>query len=71
VVASAVAFSLYFNLIRQIGPARGGYVNVVVPVIAMGFSSLFEHYLWSPEAAIGGVLILVGLVVALSARGGA
>ena len=68
IVASAVAFSLYFGLIRSIGPARGGYVNVVVPVIAMGFSSVFEQYRWSPEAAIGGVLILIGLVVALSAR---
>jgi len=68
IVASAVAFSLYFGLIRRIGPARGGYVNVVVPVIAMGFSSLFEHYVWSVEAAIGGALTIAGLFVALSAR---
>ena len=68
IIASAVAFSLYFELIRRIGPARGGYVNVVVPVIAMGFSSVFEHYLWSVEAAVGGALILIGLIVALSSR---
>ena len=68
IVASAVAFSLYFNLIRRIGPARAGYVNVVVPVIAMGFSSLFEHYVWSPEAAIGGLLTVAGLAVALQTR---
>jgi drug/metabolite transporter (DMT)-like permease len=68
IVASAVAFTLYFTLIRQIGPARGGYVNVIVPVVAMSLSSLFEHYRWSPEAAIGGVLILIGLVIALKTR---
>jgi drug/metabolite transporter (DMT)-like permease len=71
VVASAVAFTLYFNLIRRIGAARGGYVNVLIPVIAMGFSTLFEHYVWSVEAALGGVLVLVGLVLAMRARGDA
>jgi drug/metabolite transporter (DMT)-like permease len=69
IVASAVAFTLYFNLIRRIGAARGGYVNVLIPVIAMGFSTMFEHYRWSIEAALGGALVLIGLVLAMRARG--
>lgn len=69
VIASAVAFTLYFNLIRRIGAARGGYVNVMIPVIAMGFSTLFERYLWSVEAMLGGLLVIAGLVVAMRARG--
>jgi drug/metabolite transporter (DMT)-like permease len=68
VIASAIAFWLYFNLIRQIGPARGGYVNVLVPVIAMGLSTVFEGYRWSAEAIAGGVLVLIGLVLAMRAR---
>jgi drug/metabolite transporter (DMT)-like permease len=71
IIASAVAFTLYFNLIRRIGAARGGYVNVLVPVIAMGFSTLFEHYRWTIEAAFGGALVLLGLVLAMRARGDA
>lgn len=69
IVASAFAFTLYFNLIRQIGAARGGYVNVLIPVIAMGFSTLFEGYRWTVTAAVGGVLVLAGLVLAMRARG--
>lgn len=69
IAASALAFTLYFNLIRRIGAARGGYVNVLIPVIAMGFSTLFEHYRWSPEAAAGGVLVIAGLALAMRARG--
>lgn len=69
IVASAVAFTLYFNLIRRIGAARGGYVNVLIPVIAMGFSTAFEHYHWSVEAVLGGLFVLAGLVVAMRARG--
>jgi drug/metabolite transporter (DMT)-like permease len=71
IVASAVAFTFYFNLIRRIGAARGGYVNVMIPVIAMGFSTVFESYRWSIEAILGGLLVIAGLVVAMRARGDA
>ena len=71
IIASAVAFTLYFNLIRRIGAARGGYVNVLIPVIAMGFSTVFENYRWSLEAASGGLLVLLGLFLAMRARGDA
>ena len=67
-IASALAFTLYFELIRVIGPARGGYVNVLVPVIAMAFSTVLEGYRWSLTAAAGGLLVLIGLVIAMRAR---
>lgn len=67
-VASAVAFTLYFTMIRRIGPARAGYVNVLTPVIAMALSTVFEQYRWSAEAVAGGLLVIAGLVVAMRAR---
>jgi drug/metabolite transporter (DMT)-like permease len=68
VIASAIAFTLYFNLIRAIGPARAAYTSVLIPVLAMTFSTLFENYVWAWESAIGGLLVLGGLVIALRAR---
>ncbi|WP_249276482.1 DMT family transporter [Sphingomonas baiyangensis] len=68
VMASAVAFTLYFGVIRVIGPAKAAYSSVIIPVIAMGLSTLFEGYRWSLLAAAGAVLVLAGLVVALRAR---
>jgi drug/metabolite transporter (DMT)-like permease len=68
IVASAVAFTLYYGLIRTIGPAKAAYNGVVVPVIAMLLSTLFEGYRWSPLAGGGALLALAGLVVALKAR---
>ena len=65
---SAVTFSLYFGLIRQIGPARAGYIAVLVPVIAMLLSTLFEGYQWTVTAAAGALLAIAGLIVAMRAR---
>ncbi len=68
VVASAVAFIVYYTLIRRLGAARAGYVNVVVPVIAMSLSTVFEGFTWTVGAATGAGLALTGLVVALRSR---
>ena len=67
-VASALAFSVYIPLVRAIGPARAAYSGVLVPIIAMSLSTLFEDYLWTPLAAIGALLALVGMVFALTGR---
>lgn len=69
VMASAVAFTLYFQLIRVIGTAKSAYSSVIVPVIAMLLSTLFEDYRWSVLAAGGAALAMAGLVIALRARG--
>jgi drug/metabolite transporter (DMT)-like permease len=63
--ASALAFTIYFRLIRLIGPARSAYSSLLVPVIAMALSTAFEGYRWSALAVAGGVLALIGLVIAL------
>lgn len=69
-IASALAFMLYYGVIRAIGPARAAYSSVLVPVIAMALSSLFEGYRWSGWAIAGAGLVLAGLTVALSLREG-
>lgn len=63
--ASALAFSLYIPVVRAIGPARAAYSSVLVPVIAMTLSTLFEGYRWSPLAALGAALAIGGMVLAI------
>ena len=67
-VASALAFPLYYRVLRVIGPAKAAYSSVIVPVIAMLLSTLFEGYRWSPVAGAGAALAGIGLVIALRAR---
>jgi len=68
VFASALAFTLYFGVLRIIGPAKAAYSSVLVPVIAMLLSTIFEGYRWSLLAGAGAALAMVGLIIALRAR---
>ena len=65
VVASALAFWLYYKIIREIGPARAAWSSVLIPVLAMAISTLFEGYRWSALALGGGLLAVAGLLIAL------
>lgn len=67
-IGSVVTFPLYFRLLQRLGAGRGAYNGVLVPVIAMMFSTLFEGYRWSLLAASGAALAMAGLVLALKAR---
>lgn len=67
-IGSVVAFPLYFNLIRDLGPGRAAYNGVLVPVVAMALSTAFEGFLWSSLAIAGAVIAVLGLIVALRGR---
>jgi drug/metabolite transporter (DMT)-like permease len=66
IIASTLAFWLYYRIIRAIGPARAAYSSVLIPIVAMALSTVFEDYRWSPLAIAGGLFTIAGLIVALS-----
>ena len=66
--ASALAFSLYMPIIRTIGAGRAAYSSVIVPIIAMALSTVFEGYRWTSLAVAGAVLAMAGMVWALTSR---
>ncbi len=68
VAASAVAFTVYYRLIRRIGAGPAAYTGVVVPIVAMTLSTIFEGYRWTVTGAIGAAFALLGLAVALGSR---
>ena len=63
--ASVVTFSLYYPVVRRIGPAKAAYSSVLVPIIAMGFSTALEHYRWNALTVLGAMLALGGMAAAL------
>jgi drug/metabolite transporter (DMT)-like permease len=60
VFGSAIAFGCYLALIRRIGAARAAYSSVLFPVVALGLSTFFEDYKWTPAAVVGIILTLIG-----------
>jgi drug/metabolite transporter (DMT)-like permease len=63
--ASALSFALYFKILREVGPGRAAYSSLLVPIIAMLFSTWLENYRWTTLAAAGCALALFGLFIAL------
>jgi len=64
--ASALAFSLYLPVVRRIGPGKAAYSSVLVPIIAMGFSTWLEDYRWTATTIAGALLVLGGMGLAMS-----
>ena len=64
-LASVVTFSLYYPVVRKIGPAKAAYSSVLVPIIAMGFSTWIEGYRWTGLTIAGALLALGGMAAAL------
>jgi drug/metabolite transporter (DMT)-like permease len=58
VFGSVIAFVLYFKLAQAQGPARAALTGVVIPVIALLISAVFEG--WQP-----GLLSLAGMALSL------
>jgi drug/metabolite transporter (DMT)-like permease len=63
--ASVFGFGAYLSLVHRIGADRAAYATVVFPIVALGLSTLFEGYRWTPPAAAGVALVLLGNLLVL------
>ncbi len=68
VVGSVAAFVAWLTLIGRVGPARASYVGVMVPVVALLISAVFENLAWHPLMAAGMAVSVAGNVLVLNAK---
>ncbi|MEE9363475.1 MAG: EamA family transporter [Cellulophaga sp.] len=68
VFGSVIAFTLYLTLVGRVGAGRAAYTVVVIPIIALTISTLFEGYKPDVYAYVGMVLIIGGNVLALRSK---
>jgi drug/metabolite transporter (DMT)-like permease len=66
ICGSVLAFAGYLTLIGRIGAARASYVGVMVPIIALTISSVFEGFRWQPLTWAGMAVSLAGNVLVLA-----
>ena len=67
-LGTVLTFSLYYPVVRKIGPGKAAYSSVIVPIIAMGLSTWFEDYRWTSTSIAGAVLALGGMAGAMSRK---
>jgi len=68
VFGSVLAFAAYLTLLKRIGAARSGYTGVMVPIVALGISAVFESFRWHPLTWLGIAISVAGNVVILRER---
>lgn len=65
IFGSVIAFACYYTLLGRIGAGRAGYIGVMVPVIALFISAMFEGFRWQLATWIGIALSFVGNIIVL------
>jgi len=66
--ASIIGFGSFLTLIHRIGADRAAYATVLFPIVALAISTWLEGYRWTPLAATGAALVLLGNVLVLMRR---
>ncbi|WP_119678417.1 DMT family transporter [Indioceanicola profundi] len=66
---SLAAFLSYFTLLGRIGADRAGYVAVMVPIVALIISTLFEGYQWTMLSVLGLGLAVGGNLLVMTPPG--
>jgi len=66
IFGSIAAFGCYMLLLSRIGADYAAYVTLLMPIIALVLSTLFEGYRWSVNALAGVTLVLMGNLIILT-----
>ncbi len=66
IIGSVVAFYLYLKLLENIGSARAGYIGVIMPIIALIISTIFEGIQWTNNLIFGLPVLIFGCVLILN-----
>tara|TARA_B100000795_G_C22762644_1_gene424311 strand:- start:192 stop:1073 length:882 start_codon:yes stop_codon:yes gene_type:complete len=68
IFGSIFAFIFYLRLIEKVGPGRAGYVGVLMPVLALLISTIFENLEWKMDLIIGFPVLLIGAVLVINQK---
>ena len=66
IFGSIFAFVSYLKLLEKVGPGRAGYVGVVMPVLALIISTIFEKLEWQIDLIIGLPILIIGAILVIN-----
>ena len=65
VFGSVFGFILYLSVIKNIGANDAAYIAIIMPLIALIISTIFEGMIWNLNLYIGSFLVLLGNILIL------
>ena len=65
---SSDAVPWVFTLIKRIGATRAGYIGVMVPIMALVISAVFESFAWQALTLVGVGVSVAGNVIILRGK---
>ena len=68
IIGSIFAFIFYLKLLENVGPGRAGYVGVVMPVLALLISTIFENLEWKVDLIIGLPVLIIGAALVINQK---
>ena len=68
IFGSIFAFVSYLKLLEKVGPGRAGYVGVVMPVLALIISTIFEKLEWQIDLIVGLPILIIGAVLVINQK---
>ena len=68
IIGSIFAFIFYLKLLAKVGAGRAGYVGVVMPVLALMISTIFEDLEWQTDLIIGLPILIIGAVLVINQK---
>ncbi len=68
IAGTVIAFTMYVWLIGNIGLGRTAYIAVLVPIVALVISTIYEDFIWSTEAMFGMALVIGGNIALIKRK---
>ena len=68
IFGSIFAFISYLKLLEKVGPGRAGYVGVVMPVLALIISTIFEKLEWQIDLIVGLPILIIGAILVINQK---
>ena len=63
IFGSIVTFGCYLKVLGRVGADKAAYPMVLIPVVALCISAVFEDYQWSSYAVLGIILMILGNIM--------
>ena len=68
IIGSIFAFIFYLKLLEKVGAGRAGYVGVIMPVLALLISTVFEGLDWQTDLITGLPILVVGAILVINQK---